>query len=316
MNNPTPMQFPGSDNGQSTATGLPDAGNRPEAAVRVERLTRTYNLVEDGQLKSSQTLYRDLSLDVADGEFIAVVGDSGCGKSTLLHIIGMLDTISNRSYATVRDPESGKERRIPRVEGSGRVLVDGVDVTRLTGNARADFVNRNVGFIFQMHHLIPELTALQNVALPMRIGGCSRRQSRRRAQELLAEVGLGSHAGKRPGVLSGGEKQRVAIARALANGPKILLADEPTGSLHPEMKKGIMERFVALNHSRGVTIILVTHDVHSLEEPTGGLRVNRIISLDGKVGESGDEVTAQTPSPETLDGLRCAQPILRENKDL
>lgn len=251
------------------------------AEVEVRKLSRAFNIIEGSKVKR-QLLYSDLDLHVPSGQFAAIIGASGSGKSTLLHIIGMLDSLDDRRFRRVED---GSETRVPEVESSGQVLIDKVDVTQIRGSARSRFINRNIGFIFQLHHLIPELTALQNVALPMRIAGQSAAKANAQAHELMRQLELGEYVNKQPSVLSGGEKQRVAICRALANKPRVLLADEPTGSLHPTMKEDVMESFVALSRDREITIILVTHDVHSLYDADGRPRVDQLITLRDKQAE-------------------------------
>jgi len=246
--------------------------------VVVKNLNRTYNIVEGNCLKMRQQLYDNFNMSVEEGQFVAIVGNSGCGKSTLLNIIGMLDSLQDRRYVKIIDEATREEKNIPQVEGSGHIFIDDQDITELYGNARADYLNKHIGFIFQFHHLIPELTALQNVALPMRIGGKSKKDAYVRAMELLEEMDLRDSASKHPAVLSGGEKQRVAIARALINQPRILLADEPTGSLHPAFKADILDLFLRLKHEKNLTILMVTHDVSSLYRDNQ-LKINRIIPL-------------------------------------
>ncbi|MBM3188026.1 MAG: ABC transporter ATP-binding protein [Chloroflexi bacterium] len=177
---------------------------------------------------------RDVGLEVDRGEFVAVVGPSGSGKSTLLHIIGALDRPT-----------------------SGEVHVDGSSLAALRQPDR--FRLRTVGFVFQMHHLIPVLTALENVELPMVPLGMSRQARRRRVLALLERVGLSHRAGHLPSELSGGESQRVAVARALANDPPIILADEPTGELDSQTGEGIVSLLGELN-VEGRTLIIVTHN--------------------------------------------------------
>ena len=176
------------------------------------------------------------SFSVARGEFIAVTGPSGCGKSTLLHLIAALER-----------PDSG------------RIVVLGQDITRrrdLSG-----YRARTVGLVFQLHNLLPNLTAVENVEVPMYETGLGMRERRRRALQLLELVDLADKARRRPPELSGGERQRVAIARALANDPPILLPDEPTGNLDSKAGRHVMEALEAIHHQRGLTIILVTHDL-------------------------------------------------------
>lgn len=252
--------------------------------IKVNQLNKIYNLPEGEQIVR-QTLFSNFNLTVEAGEFVAIVGPSGCGKSTLLNTIGMLDSVTNRRYIKVL----GHKEKIPAVESSGKIFLDGQEVTQLSGNARAEFINQHIGFIFQFHHLIPELDVRQNVALPMRIQGKSTKEAHLRAEKLLEEVELLTekhtaierHAilSKKPAILSGGERQRVVIARALMNQPKILLADEPTGSLHPNLKEGIIALLMKLNQTEGITILMVTHDTTSLHDADGKPRVNQIIEL-------------------------------------
>ena len=181
---------------------------------------------------------RGISLELYKSEFTAVVGPSGSGKSTLLHLIGGLD----------------KPTR-------GRVVVDGVEISGLDERKLAEYRRRYVGFVFQQFHLIPRLTALENVEIAMMARGVPQSERRRRALELLEVVGLRDRAYHRPGELSGGEQQRVAIARALANNPKLLLADEPTGNLDSVTAHSLMKLFRRLVDEQGVTIIMVTHNL-------------------------------------------------------
>ncbi len=180
---------------------------------------------------------RDLDLEVTEGEMIAVVGPSGVGKSTLLHLIGLLDR-----------PERG------------HIVLDGTRIGDLDQTARADLRNRVIGFVFQHHHLLEELDALDNVALPLRIAGEGARHARERAAALLASVGLTDRASHYPDQLSGGEQQRVSVARALSMGPKLLLADEPTGNLDRENAERLFELVTELHLKAGLTSIIVTHN--------------------------------------------------------
>jgi len=180
---------------------------------------------------------RDLDFDVAAGELVAVVGPSGVGKSTLLHLVGLLDR-----------PESGT------------LELGGEAVGSLDGEARAGLRNRMIGFVFQHHHLLDELDALDNVALPLRIAGWSARRARSQATELIEAVGLGGRAGHFPDQLSGGEQQRVAVARALIAGPSLLLADEPTGNLDSANAQQVFGLVQELHLMGGLTSIIVTHN--------------------------------------------------------
>ncbi len=179
---------------------------------------------------------RGLSLSVAEGDYVAIVGPSGCGKSTLLNLLGALDRPSR-----------------------GAVRVRGQDVAQLNDRAATDFRLRSVGFVFQRFHLLPMLTAAENVALPMAEAGVPARERLARAAELLTYVGLGGRTAHRPTQLSGGEQQRVAIARALANKPALMLADEPTGELDARTGAEIIALFEQLNRD-GTTLVVVTHD--------------------------------------------------------
>jgi putative ABC transport system ATP-binding protein len=181
------------------------------------------------------TILHPLSLTIGRGEFVSVVGPSGSGKSTLLGLIAGLDAPT-----------------------SGSVLIDGVDITRLGEDALARLRGEKIGFVFQFFHLIPSLTAYENVAVPMEIAGIA--DPRARARQLLEEVGLTDRAHHYPTQLSGGEQQRVALARALANDPPIVLADEPTGNLDTANGRHIMELLRGIHHARGTTLVLVTHD--------------------------------------------------------
>ncbi|OGK76062.1 MAG: ABC transporter [Candidatus Rokubacteria bacterium GWA2_70_23] len=177
----------------------------------------------------------DISLEVAARQFLAIAGPSGSGKSTLLGLIAGLDRPT-----------------------AGRITVGGVEVTRLGEDALARFRLNTIGYIFQSFHLIPTLTALENVAVPLELAG--ERDALRRARELLAEVGLAERAHHYPVQLSGGEQQRVAVARAVSRRPPVLLADEPTGNLDSATGKQIIDLLLALNRNLGSTLILVTHD--------------------------------------------------------
>ena len=180
---------------------------------------------------------RDIELTVARGEFLAVRGASGAGKSTLLHLLGGLDLPS-----------------------AGEIIFDGADLRALPARALARLRNRRVGFVFQAYHLLPELSALENVALPARMARASPGDAAARGRALLERVGLGRRLEHRPYELSGGEQQRVAIARALINGPDLILADEPTGNLDSRTGEEIIHLLCALREERQATLIMATHD--------------------------------------------------------
>ena len=258
--------------------------------IEVKKLTRVYNITDGRELRCKQELYRNLDLSVTEGEFVAIVGPSGCGKTTLLNIIGGLDSIKEKGKIKIIDNHTKKEVMIPEAEGDGEVVIGDEDISTLKGNRKAEFINKNIGFIFQFHHLIPELTALQNVALPMKIQGKSNKEANQRALQLLVEMELEHGVHKPPAVLSGGEKQRVAIARALINNPRILLADEPTGNLHPEFKEGIIDLFCKLKREKKVTILMVTHDTNSLYDRKQKLKIDRFFRLAAKDSKKNDQL--------------------------
>ena len=201
------------------------------------------------------TILHSLTLDIPRGQFMAIVGPSGSGKSTLLGLIAGLDAPT-----------------------SGAVLIDDVDITRLDEDALARLRGEKIGFVFQFFHLIPSLTAFENVLVPMEIAGSA--DARRRTQTLLEEVGLTGRAHHYPSQLSGGEQQRVALARALANAPPIVLADEPTGNLDTATGRHILELLREIHRARGTTIILVTHDAE-----LAAIADSRLVLRDGRVVE-------------------------------
>lgn len=195
------------------------------------------------QLGQTQIL-TDLSLEVASGEFVAIMGPSGSGKTTLLYLLGALDR-----------PDTGE------------IYINGTGISSLNDSARSRLRQRELGFIFQFHFLLPELSALENVAIAAMLADSPRAQAEARAAGLLAQVGLSHRLGHRPNQLSGGEQQRVAIARALINRPRLMLADEPTGNLDSENSAHIFALLEQLNQQEGLAIVLVTHD-HSLANKT------------------------------------------------
>lgn len=201
---------------------------------------------------------RGVNLKVESGDFVAIVGPSGSGKSTLLNMIGALDK-----------PTEGK------------VLIDGVDVSSLNDDRLAE-LRRRVGFVFQFFNLIPRLKANENVELPLTIVGVSKGERKRKTFELLKAVGLGERVDHNPTEMSGGEQQRVAIARALANDPRFLLLDEPTGNIDSKTADMLVGLLKGLNEKRGVTIIMITHDMNVARHAKRVIRL-----LDGKVDETG-----------------------------
>jgi len=200
--------------------------------VKIENITRTYQI---GKLETHAL--RGVSLSINNGEFTALVGPSGSGKTTLLQMIGCLDQPT-----------------------SGRINIDGKEVTSLNRNQRADMRKGHIGFIFQFFALIPTLTAYENVEMPLLLNGHSPKERRDRVMELLKAVDLTERANNRPDQLSGGQQQRIAIARALAPKPALVLADEPTANLDTENGKQVMDLMQKLNKDTGVTFIFATHD--------------------------------------------------------
>jgi len=196
-----------------------------------------------------------VNLDIKEGEFLAIVGPSGSGKSTLLNMVGLLDTPT-----------------------SGTIWLKGVDVTKVSSNERARLRNKELGFVFQFHHLIPEFTAIENVMIPMLIAGKSKEEARARASELLEKVNLSDRMNNRPDQLSGGQNQRVAVARALANSPSVVIGDELTGNLDTKASNLIYELLRDLNSNMNQTFILVTHDMHMAEKTDRILRI-----VDGRI---------------------------------
>ena len=180
---------------------------------------------------------RDVCVDIRQGEVVSIVGPSGAGKTTLLQIMGTLDK-----------PDSGS------------IIFNGTDVLKLKGRELAHFRNRNIGFVFQFHQLLPEFTALENVAMPALLGGTKQSEAYKRAGELLQYMGLSERINHKPAQLSGGESQRVAVARALINNPSVILADEPSGSLDSQNKRELHDLFFRLRSEMNQTFVIVTHD--------------------------------------------------------
>ncbi len=219
--------------------------------IQVEQLTKTYQM-------GMEVIHAldHVSFDVAEGEFLSIMGASGSGKSTLMNLLGCLDTPSEGHY-----------------------LLKDVDVSHMNDDELAAVRNREIGFVFQTFNLLPDLTALNNVEVPLIYNGLKKRERLERSAAMLEAVGMKDRMHHRPNQLSGGQRQRVAVARALINGPALLLADEPTGNLDSRTSTEIMDLFNEL-HDRGNTIILVTH------EPDIGATAERTITLkDGQIEE-------------------------------
>ena len=223
-----------------------------EAALALEGVVRTFK-----QAGESLEVLRGLSLSLAKGEIVALVGPSGAGKSTLLHVAGLLER-----------PDRGA------------IWIDGRDCGRMSDVERTEIRRAKLGFVYQFHHLLPEFSAVENVMVPQMIAGVGRAAARARATDLLGLVGLSARASHRPARLSGGEQQRVAISRALANGPSILLGDEPTGNLDHHTAEEVMGVLVGLVRKTGLAALIATHNLELAR------KLDRVLALeDGIVVE-------------------------------
>jgi lipoprotein-releasing system ATP-binding protein len=221
------------------------------SVLAVQGLTKTYVGGDGGQI----TVFDGVDLQVERGEMVAIVGASGAGKSTLLHLLGALDRPSG-----------------------GRVLIGGLPLDDMDDDAVSTLRNRTVGFVFQFHHLLREFTALENVMMPLRIGGMSDAAARERALALLDRVGLSGRVHHRPSALSGGEQQRTAVARALAADPQVLLADEPSGNLDHHNSERLHDLFAQLAHELEIAMVVVTHN------RSFAARADRVLQLeDGRL---------------------------------
>ena len=221
--------------------------------IRINDLKKTF--VKDG---NNIEVLKGLNLEIRKGESLAMLGVSGAGKSTLIHILGALD------HPT-----------------SGTVLFDDINIFSWDDNKIAKFRNKKIGFVFQLHNLLPEFSALENTMMPALIQGIGREEAGKKAQRILEELGLGDRLPHKPGELSGGEQQRVAVARALMLDPRIILADEPTGNLDTKTGEEVHNRLVQINRDLGITIVVVTHNPALASRMT-----RRVLLVDGKLFEN------------------------------
>jgi putative ABC transport system ATP-binding protein len=235
----------------TTQSGAPAAADPSTVpAIRAEQVVKIY---DTGAIKVNAL--RGVDFKVERGEMVAIMGPSGCGKTTLLNCLSGLDTTT-----------------------SGQIWIAGSDLSTLSDNERTDYRAHNMGFIFQFYNLLPVLSAVENVELPLVVSGTRPREAREAAMAMLAQVGLTEWANHRPAELSGGQRQRVTIARALVNRPAIVWADEPTGDLDSETADEIMHLMIELNRTQGQTFVIVTHD------PRIGAMTNRIVRMkDGSI---------------------------------
>ena len=219
--------------------------------IKLKDIYKTYTLGGE-----NITALNHIDLHIKEGDFVAIIGKSGSGKSTLLNVLGLLD------------------------DYNGEYIIDGVNVSKFKSNQLAKTRNKKMGFIYQQFYLLPKLSAVENVALPLMYSGYSNKESIAKAKKYLDMVGLGDKINNKPTQLSGGQQQRVAIARALVNEPKILFADEPTGALDTKTSRDIMDLLKKVWKEQGITVIMVTHDDALAKEANRIIRVN-----DGKIVE-------------------------------
>ena len=222
-----------------------------ESIIRIDNVVKTFNVGQENELE----ILHKICIDIKEGEFVAIVGASGAGKSTLMNIIGLLDKPTH-----------------------GRYTLNGTDTSNMNDDKLSEVRNSEIGFVFQTFNLIPRMSALENVELPMLYKGVPQKERTEKAKNLLRMVGMGDRMHHQPNQLSGGQKQRVSIARAMANNPSIILADEPTGALDTVTGRMIMDIFHKLNKETGKTIVLITHSRELASE------TDRIITIsNGKI---------------------------------
>ena len=248
---------------KTVTTPLDKAG--PELIIRAENIVKSYQTGNE-----QVTALKDVDFSVARGEMVAVMGPSGCGKTTMLNCLSGLDEVT-----------------------SGRVWLEGQDLARMKDRTRTDYRARRMGFIFQVYNLLPVLSAVENVELPLLVSGTRPSAAREQALAALETVGLTKWANHRPAELSGGQRQRVTIARSLVNNPAIIWADEPTGALDSKTAAEIMSLMRELNQTKGLTLVIVTHD------PVVGAQCDRIVRMrDGEIDHDADAAPVEHIAPQ------------------
>ncbi|MFQ0973931.1 lipoprotein-releasing ABC transporter ATP-binding protein LolD [Gilliamella sp. CG35] len=228
--------------------------NNTQPLLTAKNLYKTY---KEGKMVTE--VLKNVSFDLHPQSLLAIIGSSGSGKSTLLHLLGGLDKPT-----------------------SGEIIFKSQQLNQLSEQAKAKLRNQDIGFVYQFHHLLPDFTALENIAMPLLIGGVSPNEAKKRAKDMLASVNLTNRAEHRPSELSGGERQRVAIGRALINNPSLVMADEPTGNLDKATADAIFDLLIKLNKEQGTAFLVVTHDLELAKKLD-----KQLVMSDGQLSESG-----------------------------